>query len=154
MLPDHLFCGSDGNLYDTRVHAWSTVEPLRKNYKRTFSTICNASELKATLRAGSHAWPGGYPMFLVLSDGEALSYEGARQNLRDLYSAIKDNSDNGWRVIGVGVNYEDQELFCAHTGEKIEAAYGETEDADLEELRELKEHVRYPLPGDFNDTTG
>lgn len=151
MLPDHLFCGSDGNLYDTRVHAWSAVEPLRKNYKRTFSTIHNVAELKATLRAGEFAWPGGYPLFLLLSDGEALSYEGARKNLQCLYDALKTNSGNGWRVVGTGTNYEDTNLFCVQTGEPIQSAHGKPEDSELDELRELKEQVRYPLPGDQDD---
>jgi hypothetical protein len=32
---------------------------------------------------------------------------------------------DGWSVVAVGINYEDQDMVCCITGEKIPAAYGE-----------------------------
>ena len=32
----------------------------------------------------------------------------------------------GWRAAAVDINYEDTELYCAHTNKQIESAYGES----------------------------
>lgn len=37
-------------------------------------------------------------------------------------------ASTGWRVAGCAVNWEDTELRCDHSGERIPAAYGESED--------------------------
>ena len=89
--------------------------------------INNVNDLKASLRSGSHAWPGGYPIYFITSDGEALSFETVIDELPLIMSAIRDNDRrSGWRVVGVDVNYEDNELYDAHTSEKIESAYGDS----------------------------
>ena len=72
-----------------------------------------------------YAWPGGYPTYFVMSDGEALSIEAAKQERRNLLEAIRDSDDSGWRPIGLDINYEDNEMYCAHTNAKIPSAYGE-----------------------------
>lgn len=64
------------------------------------------------------AWPGGYPMFYVVDDGEALCPRCA--NLSEAHEA---GEPDGWRLEGYDVNYEDHEMPCAHCGELIEAAY-------------------------------
>lgn len=123
MLPDHLFVASDGTLYDTRQPDWSR-KPIRAVYRR-HGKIRNTQEFKAALRAGKWTDLGSYPVYFVLDDGEALSFEAARENLREiLYDMTHDVTGSGsWNVIGLEVNYEDSELCCAHTGKKIEAAY-------------------------------
>lgn len=68
-------------------------------------------------------------MYFVCSDGEALSFEAAKENAALICQAIRDGSRCGWRVIGLDINYEDTALFCAHTGKQIESAYGEKEEA-------------------------
>ena len=68
-------------------------------------------------------------MYFVCSDGEALSFEAAKENARRICEAIRDHSNDGWRVIGADVNWEDSSLFCAHSGKRIESAYGEKEEA-------------------------
>jgi len=82
-------------------------------------------DLKQSLRSGPYAWPGGYPLYFITSDGAALSFQAVRDNLRAVLSAIKTRSDDGWRVVAVEVNWEDPLLFCDHTGERIESAYAE-----------------------------
>lgn len=127
-LPEHLFVSdADGALYDTRQPEWHKRPPLRAIYQRTCRKIETPAELKATLRAGPWAWPGGYPMFLVMADGEALSFEGARINLRDILAVLGNTSRfEEWRVVGTEINWEDDRLTCAHTGKQIQAAYSET----------------------------
>lgn len=80
-------------------------------------------EIKERLRAGAYAWPGGYPLFFITTDGAALSFKAVRQEWRQIaYSHIHDIGD-GWQLAAVDINYEDDNLYCDHTGEKIEAAY-------------------------------
>ena len=78
-----------------------------------------------TLKAGPYAWPGGYPVYFIASDGEALSYSAARENARLIAEAIRDHDGGGWRVIACEVNWEDPELYCAHSNKRIESAYAE-----------------------------
>jgi len=125
---DHLHVSSiNGGLYDTRVAGWHYRAPLRALYCMHYKEIPNVAAFKATLRAGGFAWPGGYPMYFVLEDGGALSFEGARQNLRAiLYDMTHGVRGSGsWFVVGCEVNYEDGDLYCEATGEKILSAYGE-----------------------------
>lgn len=125
-MSDHLFTSSeDGALYDTRAAEWSRRPPLRAVYRRTFSTIATAAELKATLRAGCYAWPGAYPLYFVTSDGAALSFESVRAELRQVLNAIVSGANDGWRVVACQVNWEDSELTCDHSGKPIESAYGD-----------------------------
>jgi len=90
-----------------------------------FSVITNTAELLATLRAGPSAWPGGYPLYFITSDGGALSFATVQKNLRRVLSSIRDQSSDGWQVVACDVNWEDAELFDDHTGEKIPSAYAE-----------------------------
>jgi hypothetical protein len=122
--PVHLFTSSsDGALYDTRVTGWSHRPALRPVYERTFREITTTHQMKATLRAGPYAWPGGYPLYFIMSDGEALSFDAARAELRQILPAIHQRLNDGWRVVGCEINFEDTDLRCAHTDVRIEAAY-------------------------------
>jgi len=89
--------------------------------------INTVKDLKQVLRNGPYAWPGGYPLYFITSDGAALSFQAVRENLRSVLWSIKNGVNDGWRVQAMDINYEDNELYCDHTGEKIESAYGETE---------------------------
>jgi len=92
---------------------------------RHHRTIVNGLQLRETLRAGPFAWPGGYPLYFVADDGEALSFDSVRANIRQVLRSIRDSANDGWRVLGVDVNYEDHALFCTHSGERIPSAYSE-----------------------------
>lgn len=124
--PEHLFVSSaDGSLYDTRNVGWTSLPPLRQNYCRTHSAIKSPADLKATLRNGPFAWPGGYPMFFLTSDGAALSFATVRKELRGILDSVASKRGDGWRVVACDINYEDSDLLDAHTGEKIESAYSD-----------------------------
>lgn len=124
-LPRHFFISYvAGDLHDTRRPDWP-VTPLRTRYKYTHARIKTGAELRATLRAGAFAWPGGYPLYFITSDGGALAFDTVRDNLRSVLDSIRTKCDDGWRVVACEVNYEDPELYDDHTGEKIESAYGE-----------------------------
>lgn len=118
----------DGALYDTRRLDWSESAPLRPVYRRPFSEIETTAQLRATLRAGAYAWPGGYPRYFITADGAALSFDSVKENLREVLSAIARNDRRGgWRVEACVINWEEPDLYCAHSGARIESAYAEEE---------------------------
>lgn len=95
---------------------------------RHYPTIKTVAELKATLRAGAFTGQGGYPMYFLADDGEALSFAAVRDNLANVMAAIQAGVRDGWRVTACDVNWEDGELCCAHTGNRILSAYAELEE--------------------------
>lgn len=86
-------------------------------------------EIKRALRNGKYAWPGGYPLYAVTSDGETLSFDAVRKHWRDVCQAHICHGwrNSGWRIIGIDINWEDGEMTCAETGDRIESAYAEPE---------------------------
>lgn len=87
----------------------------------TFSTL----DLKRLLRSGPYVWPGGYPIYFVADDGGALSFKAVKENFREVVGAMLRKENNGWRVVGYDTNFEDPDLVCSHTGERIPSAYAE-----------------------------
>ncbi len=71
----------------------------------------------------TYAWPGGYPIYLVVDDSEALCVNCGNTEP----SVHEGEPDDGWRVIASEVNYEDPALFCCHCNVRIESAYAEDE---------------------------
>lgn len=135
-LPAHLFAADDGALYDTRDPDWSRKPPLRRVYGNASPSLWRTDPVsalqavKALLRFGPYAWPGGYPVYFVTRDGAALSAEAVREQFAQVcYDHLNDCS-TGWRIDGGAVNYEDADLFCAHTNKRIPSAYAETEEED------------------------
>lgn len=68
---------------------------------------------------------GCYPKFWLASDGETLSYEACLANAGRIARAIRDGSNDGWRVVACDVNWEDPDMRCADTDERIESASAE-----------------------------
>lgn len=85
--------------------------------------IKTTKDLKTALRNGQWAWPGGYPLYFITSDGAALSFDAVRSEYRQVISSIRHRMNDGWRVVAVEINYEDSGLCCDHTGQRIESAY-------------------------------
>jgi hypothetical protein len=87
--------------------------------------INSVSDFRHAIFQGPYAWPGGYPCYFITSDGESLSFEAAKAEKRNIIDSIAHDCNNGWRVVGMDINWEDPELTCAHTGKPIESAYAE-----------------------------
>ncbi len=88
--------------------------------------IENTKDLKTALRNGKYAWPGGYPLYFIADDGEALSFESVCDQIKQVMREVKTkDSRSGWRVIACEVNWEDSDLYCAQSGRRIESAYCE-----------------------------
>lgn len=121
------FVASDGALY--RDKPGPLGAPLRPHYARHFRAIETGAQLRATLRAGPCAWPGGYALYFVTSDGAVLSFKAARDNLALCIGAIRDyqagnrHEDSGWRVVACQSTETDEEpVYCAHSGALIGGA--------------------------------
>ena len=84
------------------------------------------AQVKRAIRE-PYAWPGGYPLYVVMRDGEPLSVEAARSNWRSIVRATLAGRRDDWKAAGVEINWEDPNLYCAHTGARIESAYAEDE---------------------------
>lgn len=89
--------------------------------------VNTTKDLKTALRNGQWAWPGGYPLYFITSDGAALSFEAVRENFRLCLIETKYGNCGGWQIVGCDVNWEDDSLYCDHTGKRIESAYGDDE---------------------------
>jgi hypothetical protein len=87
--------------------------------------INSVSDFRRAYRNGPYAWPGGYPLYFITSDGGALSYEAAKGCRREILDSIATETNDGWRVIACEINYEDGDLYCDHTNSKIESAYAD-----------------------------
>jgi hypothetical protein len=90
--------------------------------------ISTVKELMQSLREGKHTSCGGYPKYWICDDGAALSYEAVIEEIWLVAMAVRDKHRNGWRVVGVDINWEDPNLYCAHTGKRIPSAYTEPEE--------------------------
>jgi hypothetical protein len=96
-------------------------------------------DFNKALDIGPYAWPGGYPFYFIAQDGEAISFAAAKENaglIRDAIISCNRFVDSGgkvdclhddWNIVAMEINWEDESLFCAHTGLKIESAYGNDE---------------------------
>lgn len=88
-------------------------------------------QLMSDLRSGPYTSIGCYPTFFLASDGAALSHKAVRENI---WRVARDTRDigkgfsSGWAIVGFDVNWEDPELYCADTDERIESAYAEPEE--------------------------
>jgi hypothetical protein len=74
-----------------------------------------------------YAWPGGYPLALITADGGCLCADCVHKEWRLICAESFDQSNCGFRVSGVDVNWENPDLLCDHCGRKMESAYGEEE---------------------------
>lgn len=71
-----------------------------------------------------YAWPGGYPLVVVMSDGAVLCPNCARSEFRLIARATRDNDCSGWAAIGAEVFWEGSDEFCAHCSAAIASAHG------------------------------
>lgn len=75
------------------------------------------------------AWPGGYPIFYVFTDGGVICPDCANRNIDEIDEANRGgynrNSHGGWAVDAMDVNYEDTDLICDHCHKSIPAAYAD-----------------------------
>jgi len=78
------------------------------------------------LRAGPYTSVGCYPVFVLLTDGSTLSHSAALENVWEIARSTRDGY-GCWEFEAADINWEEPELYCDQTGERIESAYAEPE---------------------------
>lgn len=79
---------------------------------RARPTPIEAAKLVARER---YAWPGGYPLVLVMSDGETLCPDCVARNFREIARATRDGDRSGWAAEGYQVEEAPEaDVSCAH----------------------------------------
>jgi len=81
------------------------------------------TELQNFIRSGGFAWPGGYPLALLMADGEVIDARAARAN----YRLIRRAQARDWTPVEVFIHWEGEPLICAESGRAIDSAYGDEE---------------------------
>lgn len=121
-LPDHFMVGTDGALYDTRKPGWHG-RPLRPRFAWHAFDLETLADVKAAIRAGGFAWPGGYPLYFIMADCSVVSFRGILEEWRNVVADTMANSRSCWQPVALDVNYETPGLFCDIMGDLIPAAY-------------------------------
>lgn len=80
--------------------------------------------LRAAIRSGFYAWPGGYQMLAVMSDGESLCCKCARENYRRISWSTRNHEQDGWGCEGVQIHWEGHPEYCVHCNAAIPSVYG------------------------------
>jgi len=88
------------------------------------STQSRSLRLADQLSASPYAWPGGYPLFGVFSDGGTCCHRCAKTERESIGTTT---GSDGWQLVGITVNWEDPELLCDCCSERIESAYSEAD---------------------------
>jgi len=70
-------------------------------------------------RFSAYAWPGGYPIFHLCDDGGCLCAKCANDPSNPVHT---DEPNDGWRIVGSDINWEDTDLLCDHCAIAIESA--------------------------------
>jgi hypothetical protein len=86
----------------------------------------NKIELAKAYKA-PYVWPGGYPVHLVLADGELLCRRCFRSEYRQLVWDLDNKCNTGWLPVGTDVLYEGP-AYCAYCSDKLESAYGDIDE--------------------------
>ena len=103
---------------------WAARERTSKLIAKCVSGEASALDKLRMMRRELYAWPGGYPIRPILSDGGTLCTDCLKAEYpavyRDTLQAEKyDWPDSGWTVLGYYYQYGDADLdhgnpFCAH----------------------------------------
>ena len=125
-MQTHLFVGApNGALYDTRSNTWSEDKYFRANYCYHHKNVASLADVKATIRAGTHTFPGGYELYAIMDEGGVMKIKTLRDNWNQVVWSHLYHISDGWRVTGFDINWEDSNLFDCHTNERIIPEYGE-----------------------------
>ena len=76
------------------------------------------------LENGPCAWPGGYPVYAIMDDGEMLCFDCCK----DEENVHEGGDADGWRFETAEVYWEGSDSYCAHCNKALESAYGDPEE--------------------------
>ena len=79
-------------------------------------------EAVRTAARNPYAWPGGYPIVLLMYDGEVLCNRCLKGNYRMILKRTHDQDNDDWTAVGLMVLEGTEEdygpMVCAHCGER------------------------------------
>lgn len=99
----------------------------REDYLNTVAQIL--AQAKSFARQ-PYAWPGGYPLVLVMSDGEVLCAKCTRTEFPQIARSTIQRARDGWQCEGVQVHWEGSDEYCAHCNTAIKSAYGDPDSGE------------------------
>lgn len=115
MIAPRFFTSHTGAL--VRHADCATVRPLFARHARDIAT---GAELRASLRAGSHAWPGGYALAYFATDGGTLCPDCVRAELYQCVYSLRHDIRDGWHIAGLMSESEtDSACTCDHCGREV-----------------------------------
>ena len=85
-------------------------------------TQSKSLRLADQLSSSPYAWPGGYPLFAITTDGACLCKDCAKTERASIGTTT---GSDGWTIEALDVNWEYPDLYCDHCGARIESAYAE-----------------------------
>jgi len=78
-----------------------------------------------------YAWPGGYPLMVLMHDGESICPDCAKHNFQLIARNTRDGGpDRDWQASDIYIHYEGPPERCAHCGEETPSAYGDPHEQD------------------------
>lgn len=73
----------------------------------------------------AYAWPGGYPMVYLTSDGATLCPDCVNKEIDRVDAELRHPEHHDqFRVISADVHWEGEPLVCDHCNKEIASAYG------------------------------
>ena len=66
-----------------------------------------------------YAWPGGYELCVVTSDGALVCSGCVRENYREIIDSTKKEISDGWRCIGISNESELEDDFCSECNKQL-----------------------------------
>lgn len=107
-------------------------------------------DLARDLREGPFTSLGSYPKFFLGEDGATVSFAAVKADaLFYLRETAKGKAGFPHRIVACEVNWENPELHCDVTGERIPSAYAEPEEDDegCSSCDSAEWGTRVPIPG-------
>ncbi len=92
-----------------------------KRVRRSLKLDVNREPLPA------FAWPGGYPLFYLCSDGGILCPKCVNAEIDNIDDSTRRKLRDGWQLTACDVHWEGEALTCDHCNAEIDSAYGPVE---------------------------
>lgn len=84
-------------------------------------------EFAQALKRGPIVFPGGYTLRLILTDGEVMCFECAKENAARIRCAAMNHNrfHNGWAPLGFDVLWEGPDEQCCNCNKDLPTEYGD-----------------------------
>lgn len=117
--------------------------------------IKTIADFRRAMRHGPYAWPGGYPCYFVMSDGEAMSFASARECRRCLLESLADHAEaphvrSDWLPVAVEINWKTRTCAVSTQASGSRAPMAMTEPFGLDST--LSRAKRFASQGNWHMT--